>query len=141
MSHAARIGLRVDLLTRRYPCGLPGPFRTVRDLGRVLVGCSWKSGWRPLLRFSEFGALPLWTRSLIPRMAKIIPRIFRVMDASAVTARALQGMARVRSGQAPAWPLVLTGVSAVVSRVKRDFACPFTWHFSPVPAVLQSRSR
>ena len=74
-------------------------------------------------------------------MAKIIPRIFRVMDASAVTARALQGMARVRSGQAPAWPLVLTGVSAVVSRVKRDFACPFTWHFSPVPSVLQSRSR
>jgi len=95
-----------DLLTRRYPCGLPGPFRTVRDLGRVLVGCSWKSGWRPLLRFSEFGALPLWTRSLIPRMAKIIPRIFQIMDASAVTARTLQGMARVRSGQAPAWPLV-----------------------------------
>jgi len=39
-------------------------------------------------------------------MAKIIPRKFRVMDASAVTARALQGMARVRSGPAPAWPLV-----------------------------------
>jgi hypothetical protein len=31
-------------------------------------------------------------------------------------------MARVRSGQAPAWPLVLTGVSAVGSRVKGDFA-------------------
>jgi len=39
-------------------------------------------------------------------MAKIIPRIFQIMDASAVTARTLQGMARVRSGQAPAWPLV-----------------------------------
>jgi hypothetical protein len=55
-------------------------------------------------------------------MAKIIPRISRIMDTCAVTARTLQGMARVRSGQAPAWPLVLTGVSAVVSWVKRDFA-------------------
>ena len=41
-----------------------------------------------------------------------------------VTARTVQGMARVRSGQAPAWPLVLTGVSAeapgssVTSRVR-----------------------
>ena len=32
-------------------------------------------------------------------------------------------------GQAPAWPLVLTGVSAVVSRVKRDFACTLTARF------------
>jgi hypothetical protein len=39
-------------------------------------------------------------------MAKIIPCIFRIMDTSAVTARTLQGMARVQSGQAPAWPLV-----------------------------------
>jgi hypothetical protein len=30
-----------------------------------------------------------------------------------VAARTVQGMARVRSGQAPAWPLFLTGVSAV----------------------------
>jgi hypothetical protein len=37
--------------------------------------------------------------------AEIIPRIFRIMDPSAVSARTLQGMARVRSGQAPAWPL------------------------------------
>ena len=39
-----------------------------------------------------------------------------------MTARTLQGMARVRSGQAPAWPLVLTGVSAVVSRVSERAA-------------------
>jgi hypothetical protein len=38
-------------------------------------------------------------------------------------------MARVRSGQALAWPLLLTGVSAEVSGVKRDFACAFTRHF------------
>jgi hypothetical protein len=39
-----------------------------------------------------------------------------------VTARTLQEIARVRSGQAPAWPLVLTGVSAVVSRVSERAA-------------------
>ena len=74
-------------------------------------------------------------------MAKIIPRIFRVMDASAVTARALQGMARVRSGPAPAWPLVLSGVSAVVSRVKRDFACTLAGSFPSVLVVLRAQSR
>ena len=84
---------------------------------------------RSLLRSSEFGALPPWTRSLIPRMAKIIPRIFRIMDTSAVTARTLQGMARVRSGQAPAWPLVSDRSVRRDSRVKRDFACPFPRHF------------
>jgi hypothetical protein len=35
--------------------------------------------------------------------AEIIPCIFRIMNTSAATARTLQGMARVRSGQAPAW--------------------------------------
>jgi hypothetical protein len=63
------------------------------------------------------------------------------MDVSAVSARTVQGMARVRSGQAPAWPLVLTGVSAEVSRVKRDFACTLTGAFPPVLAVLRAQSR
>ena len=44
-------------------------------------------------------------------------------------ARTMQGMARVRSGQAPAWPWFLTGVPAVVSGVKRDLACTFARHF------------
>jgi len=42
--------------------------------------------------------LPAWTRSLIAPAAETIPRIFRIMDNSAATARTLQGMARVRSG-------------------------------------------
>jgi len=42
--------------------------------------------------------LPAWTRSLIAPAAETIPRIFRIMDTSAATARTLQGMARVRSG-------------------------------------------
>jgi hypothetical protein len=85
---------------------------------------------RSLLRSSEFGALPPWTRSLIPRMAKIIPRIFRIMDTSAVTARTLQGMARVRSGRLRPGPWFLTGVSveapgaSVTSRVRS----PGTFH-------------
>jgi hypothetical protein len=34
-----------SLLIRGSMCGgRPGPFRSVRDLRRVLVGCSWKSG-------------------------------------------------------------------------------------------------
>ena len=63
------------------------------------------------------------------------------MEASAVTARTVQGMARVRSGQAPAWPLVLTGVSAEVSRVKRDFACTLAGAFPPVLVDPRGQSR
>jgi hypothetical protein len=36
----------------------------------------------------------------------IIPRIFRIMGNCPVTAPPFQGMARVRSGQARAWPLI-----------------------------------
>ena len=61
-------------------------------------------GGRP--HFSNLPTIPAWIRSLISPVAHIIPRIFRIMDISAVTARTVQGMARVRSGQAPAWPLV-----------------------------------
>ena len=90
---------------------------------------------------SNLRTLPAWTRSFMLCPAKVIPRIFRIMDPSAVTARSLQGMARVRSGQAPAWPLVLTGVSAVVSRVKRDFACTLTGSFQTVLVDLRGQSR
>ena len=33
-----------DLQIRSSMCGRPDPFRSVRDLGRVPVGCLWKSG-------------------------------------------------------------------------------------------------
>jgi hypothetical protein len=90
---------------------------------------------------SNLRTLPAWTRSFILCPAKVIPRIFRIMDPSAVIARSLQGMARVRSGQARAWPLVLPGVSAVVSRVKRDFAWTLTGTFQPVLVDLRGQSR
>ena len=53
----------------------------------------------------------------------------------------VQGMARVRSGQAPAWPLFSDRSVRRGSGVKRDFACTFTRHFSPVLVVLRSQSR
>jgi hypothetical protein len=69
---------------------------------------------------------------------KIIPRIFRIMVARC---RTLQGMARVRSGQAAAWPLSSGRSVRRGSGVKRDFACTFTRHFSPVLVALRSQSR
>jgi hypothetical protein len=47
-----------------------------------------------------------------------------------MTSRTVQGMARVRSGQAPAWPLSSDRSVRRGSGVKRDFACTFTQHRS-----------
>ena len=58
-----------------------------------------------------------------------------------MTASTLQGMARVRSGQAPAWPLSSGRSVRRGSRVKRDFACTFTRQFPLVLIVLRSESR
>ena len=55
--------------------------------------------------------------------------------------RTVQGMARVRSGQASAWPLSSDQSARRGSRVKRDFTCTFTRHFSPVLVALRSQSR
>jgi hypothetical protein len=81
---------------------------------------------------SNLCILPAWTRSLISPAAETIPRIFRIMDTSAVTARALHGMARVRSGQAPAWPLVSD------RSVRRDSRSSMTSRVHPpgTPPVL-----
>ena len=56
-------------------------------------------------------------------------------------ARTVQGMARVRSGQAPAWPLSSDRSVRRDSRIKRDFTCTFTWHFPLVLVALRSQSR
>ena len=50
-------------------------------------------------------------------------------------------MARVRSGQAPAWPLPSDRSARRGSGIKRDLACTFTRHFPPVLVVLRSQSR
>jgi hypothetical protein len=48
-----------DLLIRRFLCGHPGSFRSVRDLGRVLARCSCSSG------FPE-GCSPRWLPAWLP---------------------------------------------------------------------------
>jgi hypothetical protein len=58
-----------------------------------------------------------------------------------VTARTLQGMARVRPGQAPAWPLASDRSVRSGSRVKRDFTCTLTGALPPVLVALRVRSR
>jgi hypothetical protein len=55
-------------------------------------------------------------------------------------ARTLQGMARVRPGQAPACPLASDRSARRGSRVKRDFACTCTRHPSPVLVARRSQS-
>jgi hypothetical protein len=58
-----------------------------------------------------------------------------------VTARTLQGMARVRPGRLLPDPYLLVRSVRRGSRVKRDFACTFTRLFPPVLVVLRSQSR
>ena len=100
---------------REYPA-LTGRSGTQRARGSHAHG---SGGGRPHL--SNLCILPARTRLLMSPMAKVIPRMFRIMDTSAVTARTLEGMVRVRSGQAPAWPLVSDRSVRRGSRVKRDF--------------------
>jgi hypothetical protein len=58
-----------------------------------------------------------------------------------VTARTLQGMARVRPGRLLPDPYLLVRSVRRDSRVKRDFACTFARHLSLVLVVLRSQSR
>ena len=53
----------------------------------------------------------------------------------------LGGMARVRSGQAAAWPLVSDRCVRSGSGVKRDFACTLAGTFPPVLVALRAQSR
>ena len=59
----------------------------------------------------------------------------------ASNARTVQGMARARSGQAPAWPLVSGRSVRRGSGVKRDFACTFSGYLPPALIALRSQSR
>ena len=58
-----------------------------------------------------------------------------------MTARTVQGMVRVRPGRLLPDPYLLVRSVRRGSRVKRDFACTFTRHLSPVLVVLRSQSR
>jgi hypothetical protein len=111
-----------SLLIRRYPRRRSGLFRSVRDLGLVSPGCPYGSG-------ASEGCSSVWLPAWLPTRSSLwtLPTVFKSFR---VTARTVQGMARVRSGQAPAWPLSSDRSVRRGSRVKRDFACTFTRHFS-----------
>ena len=82
----------VTQLVTRFPRACSGA-----TCSQAAIGYAHGSGGRgPHL--SNLRIQPAWIRSLISPAANIIPRIFRIMETSALTARTLQGMARVRSG-------------------------------------------
>jgi hypothetical protein len=131
---------RYSLLIRRFLCGHPDPFRSVRDLGCVPASCSCSSGipegcssrwlpaWLPRKRVHGSGGrlpnlanlcfLPAWTRSLVSETARFIPRIFRIMETGPVTAsrrsRALMSDPDDRDADHPG---LLAGRQAVVRLV------------------------
>ena len=127
--------------SRRLPC-YPGVAATTLDrpLKRARGGHDHGSGG-PLLDLTNCAIclLGLDCSSIGCR-----PRSFRVYSRSwnyLVTARTVQGMARVRPGRLLPDPYLLVRSVRRGSRVKRDFACTFTWLFSPVLVVGRSRSR
>jgi len=61
---------------------------------------------RPPHRSSELCDLPAWTQSAIPLLAKIIPHISRITETGPWPPAPCRGMARARSRQTPARPLV-----------------------------------
>jgi hypothetical protein len=82
---------------RRCPALRPGPFRSVHDLGRFLVGLS--------------GHVQRTGKLFVPVAPSVAPIAldawhFGALVPVVVTTRTVQGMARARSGQAPAWLLV-----------------------------------
>jgi hypothetical protein len=78
----------------------------------------------------------------LPRLLLLSPLLStRRRLSSSKPVRTLQGMARVRSGQAPAWPLSSVRSDRRDSRIKRDFACTCARHISPVLVALRSQSR
>ena len=117
--------------THRSPCSpVDRPFFRRNGLPVGVVRS--KRGWM-LWCVSGRG----WLAPLLSSLLSTDPRDVAVLGCCIVTARTSQGMARVRSGQAPAWPLSSDRSGRRGSRVKRDFACSSTRHLSPVLVVLR----
>jgi hypothetical protein len=95
---------------------------------------------RSRFRARAYGVVLGRNRGLSPVVWGLTRRLPPGLGICPVIARTVQGMARVRSGQAPAWPLVSDRSVRRGSGVKRDFACTFTRHLLPVRVVLRSQS-
>jgi hypothetical protein len=81
-----------------------------------------------------------WCENPIPARA-LTRRLSLPAGNCPVTARTMQGMARVRPGRLLPDPYLLVRSVRRGSGVKRDFACTFARHLSPVLVVLRSQSR
>jgi hypothetical protein len=146
-----------SLLIRSSMSGHPNRFRSVRDLGLVSPGCPAGSGafqgcssvWLPAARpagiasgfKSICGSMPGPSATWIFSAFGLHVNQDHPVHIPRRHTSALQGMARVRSGQAPAWPLSSDRSVRRDSGVKRDFACTFAWHVSPVLVALRPQSR
>jgi hypothetical protein len=74
--------------------------------------------------------------------SRCYPRIFRIMETAPKSSAPCRGWPASGPGRLPpGGPCLLTGVVRRDSRAKRDVACTFTRHLSPVLVVLRSQSR
>jgi hypothetical protein len=154
-SRSSRSPSRGDPLLRRSvgASGRPAGTQVSRCIGLsgsdrnfpVLTGRSGTQRARPLRPqlAAPLGGWPLsqLTEGVGGGSCLLLSGVVAALGCCIVTTRTWQGMARVRSGQAPAWPLSSDRSVRRGSGVKRDFACTITRHFLPVLVARRSRSR
>jgi hypothetical protein len=105
----------------------------------------WSIGWADIPELSTCAGCrsAAWLQSqrngADPRPSGRPPPL--VLAAHHMAARTLQGMVRVRSGQAPAWLLVSGRSVRRGFRVKRDFTSTFTGHVPSALVAQRSQSR
>ena len=110
-SFSTQARLKCHLLIRRFPRGHPDSFKTVRDLGLVSPGCPGESVTSGGCSFVWLQRGSHWLNAWHLGA--------RVLVVAMLTARTVQGMARVRSGRARPGPRSLAGVPAGL----QDQAC------------------
>jgi hypothetical protein len=102
--------------------------------------CAWCENPIPARTRRDAVCCSVRCRQARHRFLRAVGQAQAVAPGRPVTARIVQGMARVRSGQAPAWPLVSGRSARRGSGVKHDFVCTFTRHLAPVLVALRSPS-
>ena len=109
-----------DLLIRRFQCGRPEPFRSVRDLGRFTVHCSLESGFP---RSRPSGWLPAWLPGNTGSRLRRPPTLSREFVRSTclhplAAARPGQDHFRVYSGSWSAAPAVIVAATLAVASAR-----------------------
>ncbi len=118
---------------------------TVDDCGRLLrllsPLLSGAAGTDASCKAQADAAVPAAADGLDPSCGALGRRLPVPVRGCPVTACTVQGMARVRSGQARPRPVVSGRSVRRGSGVKRDFACTLTRDLPPVLVALRSQSR